>query len=89
MPLKIRIKSTAFLIFSFLIFNIIRLFVFSALFFGNYPYFSIAHKAAWYFGSTLLVVILWFANRSLFKINAIPAYTDIKTLFKRSRFLRQ
>ncbi len=89
MPLKIRIKSIAFLIISFLAFNIIRLFVFSALFLNNYPYFGIAHKATWYFGSTLLVVILWFANIKMFKINAIPAYTDIKDLFKRSRSSRQ
>ncbi|MEM4271672.1 MAG: pacearchaeosortase [Candidatus Pacearchaeota archaeon] len=81
MPPKTRINSIIFLIFSFLVFNIIRLVAFSILFINGYEYFGILHKMMWYFGSTLLVVLLWFANVYFFKIKAIPAYTDLKYLY--------
>lgn len=80
MPWRTRIKSIAFLILSFLVFNIIRLVAFTILFVNGYEYFNIAHKITWYFGSTLLVVLLWFANVYLFKLKSVPAYTDLKFL---------
>lgn len=86
-PLKIktRIKSLAFLFSSFLAFNIIRLVLFSSLFMEGFSYFDITHKAVWYFGSTLLVVILWFANASIFNIKSIPAYSDLMQLYSKIR----
>lgn len=82
-PLKfgVRLKSLAFLVFSFLIFNILRLIIFSLLLVEGFDYFDIAHKTAWYFGSTLFVVILWFANALIFNIKSIPAYTDLMQIY--------
>jgi exosortase/archaeosortase family protein len=85
MAFKTRIKSISFLILSFLFLNIIRLVIFIALFINGYQYFDIAHKLTWYFGSTLLVVLLWFVNVCFFKIKAIPAYSDIISLLKESQ----
>lgn len=80
MQLKVRIKSLIFTFLSFSILNVIRLSIFSALFFAGYKYFDLAHEVVWYFGSTVLVVALWFLNVYIFKIRAIPAYTDFKSL---------
>ncbi len=82
MNIKTRTKSLSFLILSFLFLNIIRFAIFTGLFFEGYKYFDMAHEAVWYFGSTILVVILWFANVALFKIKGIPACTDLKNLLK-------
>ncbi|MEK6915685.1 MAG: pacearchaeosortase [Nanoarchaeota archaeon] len=79
-----RIKSLFFLMFSFLFFNILRIFSFAMLFVNkNYEIFNIAHIASWYFGSTILVVILWFANVLIFKINSVPVYADIKMILNK------
>lgn len=80
MPVRTRTKSLIFTLLSFSVLNIIRLSIFSVLFFTGYEYFDIAHKAVWYFGSTVLVVALWFLNVYIFKIKSIPAYTDFKSL---------
>jgi exosortase/archaeosortase family protein len=82
MNLKTRLKSISFLFLSFLALNILRLVLFSFLFVQGFQYFDVAHKMTWYLGSTLLVVVLWFVNVSLFKIKSIPVYTDLKSLFK-------
>lgn len=81
MPLKKRIKSITFLFVSFLILNVLRIFVF-AMFFAskNYEIFNIAHEASWYFGSTVLVILIWFSNVLIFKINEIPIYSDLKSI---------
>jgi hypothetical protein len=82
-PMKpsLRVKSLAFLLLSLLFFNILRLVVFTSLFVAGFSYFDLAHKAVWYFGSTLFVVILWFLNVYLFKLREIPAYSDMKRLY--------
>ena len=77
-----RIKSIFFLVLTFLILNIIRILIFAAFAASGQQYFDIAHKLTWYFGSTLMVVILWFVNVWLFKIKKIPIYTDMKELYK-------
>lgn len=83
MDKKIRIKSLIFLTITFLILNILRILGFAILFVEKgYKYFDLAHAATWYFGSTILVVILWFSNVLIFRINAVPIYTDFKTLIK-------
>lgn len=81
MKVKTRVYSLVFLIFSFLLLNILRLSAFSSLLFSGCGDLGLVHKAIWYFGSTIFVVLLWFLNVYLFKIKAIPAYTDIKYLF--------
>ncbi len=83
MPLNKRIKSIIFLLGMFLILNVARIFAFASLFATkNYEIFDIAHEASWYFGSTVLVIILWFSNVLIFKVNEIPIYSDIKSLIK-------
>lgn len=80
MPLNKRIKSLFFLFSSFLLLNLIRICIFSKLALMNYLYFNLTHALAWYAGSTIFVVFLWFANVYLFKIKEIPAYTDIRNI---------
>jgi len=81
MPFKKRVKSITFLFVSFLILNVLRIFFF-ALFFAskNYEIFNIAHTASWYFGSTVLVILIWFSNVLIFKISEIPIYSDLKSI---------
>ncbi|MEK6800759.1 MAG: pacearchaeosortase [Nanoarchaeota archaeon] len=78
---KKRIFSLLFLIFSFLLLNISRILLFIYLLVSGYQYFELTHKLTWYFGSTILVVLLWFLNVFLFNIKNIPIYTDMKNLF--------
>ncbi len=83
MGLKTRIKSIFFLGLSFLFLNIVRVVIFSVLFLnGAGYYFDLAHKLVWYAGSTVLVVLLWFANVKLFNLQSIPVYTDWKGIIE-------
>lgn len=77
-----RIKSIFFLFASFLILNIARIILFSFLLLEGYEYFDLAHNLTWYAGSTVLVILLWFANVYIFKIREIPIYTDFKAITK-------
>lgn len=80
MHLKLRFKS---LIFSFAVLfllNLLRIAIFTVLLIEGFAYFDVAHKSVWYFGSTFLVVAIWFLSVSIFKIKEIPAYTDLKNL---------
>ncbi len=81
MELNKRIKSIGYLIFVFLFLNITRIFIFSALLFYGYEYFDFAHRFTWYFGSTVLVILIWFSNVWLFRIKNIPIYSDFKNIF--------
>lgn len=80
MSVKTRIKSLIFLFFSLLSLNIIRILVFARLFEKGFNYFDITHAITWYAGSTVLVLIVWFANVFLFKIKEIPVYSDMKEI---------
>lgn len=83
---KQRVKSILFLIFMFLILNIFRIFGFALLFsIKGFELFDLAHTATWYFGSTIFVVLLWFANVTIFKIKSIPIYTDFKFILSQIR----
>ena len=85
-----RIKSLIFLMFSFLIINILRIIVFAIIFANKgFEIFDVAHAATWYFGSTVLVVLLWFSNVLLFKIHNIPIYTDIKGIISHIKNYRK
>ena len=87
-PLKTgqRVKSLFFLLGIFLTINILRIFSF-ALIYANegFEFFNIAHATTWYFGSTVLVIILWFTNILVFKIKEIPVYSDFKLILSQVR----
>ena len=77
-----RFYSLMFLSILFLVLNIIRITTFAVIFANKgFEIFNLAHAATWYFGSTILVIIIWFSNVLLFKIKTIPIYTDFKTIF--------
>lgn len=76
-----RVKSMLFLFGMFLLINIVRILIFSGLLVSGYQYFNLTHELTWYFGSTVMVVLIWFVNVWLFEIENIPIYTDIRHLF--------
>lgn len=82
MPSKTRAKSLLFLIFSFLILNVLRIIIFSVLVVNGFRYFDTMHELSWYFGSTILILIIWFVNIYIFKIKEIPVYSDVKSIIK-------
>jgi exosortase/archaeosortase family protein len=80
MDLTRRWKSLAFVIGTFLYLNVLRILVFVALLVYGYQYFDEAHLATWYFGSTIIVVAIWFVNVWLYKIKKIPVYSDVRDI---------
>ncbi|MEK6899366.1 MAG: pacearchaeosortase [Nanoarchaeota archaeon] len=87
MSLAKRLKSLVFLLFSFYLVNVARIIVFGIFFYKGFKYFDFTHLWTWYIGSTIFVVLLWFANIYLLKIKEIPIYSDIKSLLVESKFL--
>lgn len=87
-PMKIgtRAKSLGFMFFTFLVLNVARILVFSIILAAGFQYFDIAHRMVWYFGSTLMVVAIWFVNVWLFKIKHIPVYNDLRNIFSETKF---
>jgi len=83
MDLKKRVKSIGFILSAFLILNIARIIVFAELFAFGYEYFDSTHLITWYFGSTALLIAVWFLNVRLFKIKSIPIYSDAMGLIKK------
>src|SRR3989344_4274176 len=81
MSVKTRVKSLVFLLMAFLLLNIVRIIVFVGFLVSGYSYFDLTHRFIWYFGSTLLIVLLWFGNVWLFKLQEIPIYSDLKNIF--------
>lgn len=79
---KTRIKSLAFIILSFLLLNMIRIILFAYLAISGFQSFDLVHKLTWYFGSTILVVIIWLVNVYMFKIKSIPVYSDAREIIK-------
>ncbi len=75
------IASVSFLLGSFLFLNIVRIGVFAMLIVSGYEYFDVAHQMIWYFGSTLMIILIWFVNVLIFRIKDIPIYTDMKRIF--------
>jgi len=82
--LKKRIKMIFLSLGFFLIVNILRIFLLGVFFIKGYYFFSIVHELFWYFGSTILVVAIWFAEVKLFKIKEIPFYSDVKFLYSKT-----
>ncbi len=85
MPLKTRVRALAFSFLVLLLANIFRIFVFSILLLNNFQVFDFLHKFFWYFLSIFFVIAIWFLQVRIFKIKAIPAYTDIKTIYNISK----
>lgn len=83
-PMKAKklIKSLIFTLGVFWICNIIRIIVFAYLLDSNFSYFDLTHKLVWYFGSIVLVFLIWIINVKLFKIKEVPIYSDIKEIIR-------
>jgi len=79
-----RIKMILLAFASFLIINILRIFLLSIIYLEKSSWFDITHKLFWYLGSIVFVIGIWFAEVKLFKIKEIPLYSDIKFLYKKT-----
>jgi len=79
LSLKKRIRSLFFTISCFLLLNIIRISIL-AINFSESNAFNIIHKTSWYFGSTIMVGLIWFINVKIFNIKSIPIYTDFNII---------
>ena len=79
---KKRVFSLIFSLFSFLLINILRIFIFSILLISSFQYFDITHKLFWLFLSGVLVFLVWILTIKIFRLEKIPFYSDIKFLYK-------
>jgi len=79
-----RIKMIAFAFASFLIINILRIFLLSLMYYSSSPFLEILHKFFWYIGSVLFVVGIWFVEVKIFKLKQVPIYSDLKFLYSKS-----
>jgi exosortase/archaeosortase family protein len=77
-----RLKMIGFAFLSFLVVNILRIVLLSAIFVLNPRIFDISHKLSWYLGSIILVVGIWFLEVKHFNIKEIPFYADVKSILK-------
>jgi exosortase/archaeosortase family protein len=82
--LEKRVKMIAFAFSSFLVINILRIFVLSIIAISGSSFFDITHKLFWYALSTIFIVAIWFAEVRIFKIKEIPFYSDLKFLYKKT-----
>jgi exosortase/archaeosortase family protein len=80
-----RILVLFFSFFSLLIVNILRIFLLSILLISGTSFFDFVHELFWYVGSVFFVVLIWFLSVKLFKIKAIPFYSDVIYLLNHSR----
>ncbi len=85
---KINIKKRILMIslsfLTFLLINILRIFLLSILYISGSSWFDFTHKLFWYGISTIFVVGIWFLEIKIFKIKEIPFYSDLKYLYKKS-----
>jgi exosortase/archaeosortase family protein len=86
MGIKKRIGSIFLSFAILLVFNIIRIVVFSILYYSNAPFFDFIHKLFWYGISTLFVVFIWFFIVKIFSIKEIPLYTDFNYFYKSIKY---
>ena len=75
-----RLKLLGVAIGSFLILNIIRIFILGLLIVNNSPSFDFVHNFFWYFLSIVFVIGIWFFEVKRFNIKQIPFYSDIMFL---------
>ena len=84
--LKKRLEMLSIAFGSFLIVNVLRIFLLSLMYIDNSPFFDFTHKLFWYLGSTLLVVFIWLIEVKKYKISSIPFYSDLEYFYKKSSF---
>jgi exosortase/archaeosortase family protein len=82
---KKRILSLVISFLILLIFNIIRIFIFSLLYYNSVPGIDFTHIIFWYGVSTIFIVLIWFIIVKIFKIREIPIYSDMKLIIKEIR----
>lgn len=78
-----RLGIIMFSFFSFLIVNVLRIFLLSIFFISGYSWFDEAHKLFWYFGSFFFIILIWFSEVKLFNLTETPFYSDMKYLYKK------
>ncbi len=81
--LRKRIRMLLIAFASFLIVNILRIFILSVMAVSGSNFFGIIHIFFWYALSTIFIVLIWFTEVKAFKIKGIPFYSDIKFLYKK------
>jgi len=87
--LPLRMKMILFSFGIFLIVNIARIIILSLMYLNDSPSFDALHKILWYFGSTILVVLIWFLQIKIFEIEKIPFYSDLKSLYQKSNLKKK
>ena len=85
MKLKKRLKLILVSFISLLIVNVLRIFLLSSILVLGFSWFDVAHKIFWYFGSIVLVLLIWFLEVKYFKIKEIPFYSDLEFIYKTSK----
>jgi len=80
--IKKRIYALIFSFISFLIINIIRIFLFSLLLENSFSLFNLTHLFVWYGLSSFIVLAIWIFTIKIFDIKEIPVYSDLKFLYK-------
>jgi exosortase/archaeosortase family protein len=86
---KKRIKMILFSFLSFFILNVLRIFLLSIMYIKSISWFDIAHLVFWYSVSIIFVIAIWFAEVKIFKIKEIPFYSDLKTLFEKTKIKKK
>lgn len=76
--LKKRLKILGVAFASFLILNILRIFVLGLMLSDGSSWFDFTHKFFWYFGTTIFLVLVWFVEVRYYKIKSLPFVSDIK-----------
>ncbi|MCX8194285.1 MAG: pacearchaeosortase [Candidatus Pacearchaeota archaeon] len=66
-----------------LLINVLRVIILITMLVNNSIAFDLTHKLFWYVMSTFFVVVVWFFSVWLFKLKAIPFYSDIKFILER------
>ena len=85
MDIKKRIKTMAFSFLFLLVVNILRIIFLSILYVNSFSFFDLTHKILWYGLSAIFVVVIWLLTVKIFKVKAIPFYSDFIYLKKLSK----
>jgi exosortase/archaeosortase family protein len=72
-----RLKLLVIAFFSFLVLNVLRIFLIGVFFLERFPWAKFAHEFFWYFGSIAIVILIWFIEVKKAKIKKIPFYSDL------------
>lgn len=81
-----RIRMILFAFVLFLTINVFRIFILTLLALNGSSWFDMTHKLFWNLLSTLFVAGIWFIEVKIYKIKEIPLYSDLKFLYKNSKF---